>query len=712
MDQSSLYVVLLALSAGVSAFAASIAWGRRKIPGAASVVLFLLGLCVWSLTYGLFWASPSFMRPFWLNVTYFGVVSAPVAYFAFTLYQTGRHAWISRTRNRLLLSLVSVVTLILLWTDSYHGLFFGGKRTPDSSAFFDGGLFFWLSTLYLYGLMLAGTLLLFQAWRHSHPVFRSQAGLVLFAALLPWLSNIISLSGLNPLHGLDLTPMSFTLTGLIIAYSLYRTGLLDLAPVARSQVVDTMADSVIVVDAQQRIVDTNPAAVALLAALNTDVEGSAVGQRIDRLVPACADGWLETGQAEFTGRVVGPDGGDDLRSYRVTISPLVNGEGTRQGCVLVVSDVTHSKRMEAALQQNLTYFRAIFETSTDAVFILEAGSGRILDANARASEIYGYPRDELIGTGEITRFLTDIAPYRTTDALAWFRKARAEGPQTFEWLGRRKDNRHIWLDVTIRHAQLGDTERFVMTMNDITERKRTQQRDFELALERERVQILEHFIRDASHEFRTPLATIRTSLYLLARSQDPAYRQAKITQIDRQITRLTRLVEMQVTLTTLDSGVSLNLGSVDVNGLVRQSVEAERPNNQAGPCLTLALGADVGLLAADADLLDEALRHLIGNAIRHTDAGGVVTVRTSRQDDVVRIEIHDTGQGIPAEALPRIFDRFFRLDAAHTSAGFGLGLPIARRIIEAHGGQIDVSSQAGEGSVFTITLSVAQLPAN
>ena len=234
-EQSSVYVVLLALSAGVSAFTAWIAWSRRKIPGAYSVVFFLVGLCFWSLTYALFWAWALFMRPFWLNVTYFGVVTAPVAFFVFTLYQTGRRRWISRRRNLALLFVMPVVCLILLWTDPLHGIFFAGKQTAGSSVILDGGPGFWANLVYLYGLMLIGTVLLAQAWRQSHPVFRAQAGLVLFAALLPWVSNIISLSGLNPLHGLDLTPMSFTLTGLILTYSLYRTGLLDLAPVATAR---------------------------------------------------------------------------------------------------------------------------------------------------------------------------------------------------------------------------------------------------------------------------------------------------------------------------------------------------------------------------------------------------------------------------------------------------------------------------------------------
>ena len=705
-EQSSVYVVLLALSAGVSAFTAWIAWSRRKIPGAYSVVFFLVGLCFWSLTYALFWASPLFMRPFWLNVTYFGVVTAPVAFFVFTLYQTGRRRWISRRRNLALLFVMRVVCFILLRTDPLHVFFFAVKQTAGSSVILDGGPGFWANLVYLYGLMLIGTVLLAQAWRQSHPVFRAQAGLVLFAALLPWVSNIISLSGLNPLHGLDLTPMSFTLTGLILTYSLYRTGLLDLAPVARSQVVETMTDSVIVIDGRQRIIDTNPAADALLAALSGSQQ-SPVGQPLDRLLPAWAHGPANSPLTEFTAHVSGVGGADEQeRSFRVAISPLLNAHGVRQGTVLVGSDVTEQKRLEAALQQNLTYLRAIFETSTDAIFILEADTGRILDTNVRATEIFGYTREALIDSNDMNLFLTGTEPYTKANALVFFQRARNEGPQAFEWLGRSQQNEQLWLDMRIRHARLGDTERFVMTVNDITERKRTQQRDFELALERERVQILEHFIRDASHEFRTPLATIRTSLYLLGRSDEPAHRQRKMAQIDREVTRLTRLIEMQVTLTALDSGLALDVQPVDLNGLVRKCAETERDSIETTPRLELDLADDVGLIDMDADLMREALRQLVDNAIQYSDAGGVVTVSTRRHCNTIQIEIRDSGRGISAQVLPHIFDRFFRVDSAHTSPGFGLGLPIAKRIVEAHGGQVSVASQAGQGSVFTVALPV------
>ncbi|MBK8022356.1 MAG: sensor histidine kinase [Chloroflexi bacterium] len=104
----------------------------------------------------------------------------------------------------------------------------------------------------------------------------------------------------------------------------------------------------------------------------------------------------------------------------------------------------------------------------------------------------------------------------------------------------------------------------------------------------------------------------------------------------------------------------------------------------------------------------EALRQLSDNAAHFTPEGGLVSVSTYQLDDHLSIEIRDTGCGIADADLPKIFNRFFRLDNAHTSAGFGLGLPLARRIVEMHGGSISVTSQIGRGSTFRITLPIGK----
>ena len=128
--------------------------------------------------------------------------------------------------------------------------------------------------------------------------------------------------------------------------------------------------------------------------------------------------------------------------------------------------------------------------------------------------------------------------------------------------------------------------------------------------------------------------------------------------------------------------------------------------------MTEADGAPADLtVTADYGRLDQILNNLLANALRHTPEGGTVTVRATPSDGGVRLLVSDTGEGIPPADLPYVFDRFWRGDRARThgeGAGSGLGLAIARQLVEAHGGEIEVSSEVGKGTVFTITLSASR----
>lgn len=702
------YALLLLSAAGVLLFTAALVWRRRHVSGGYPVLIFVTGMFVWSLTYAIYWIAPTTSRIAWLNSTYFGVVIAPGAFFAFTLVHSGRQHWISG-RRAWLLTIQPIVTLLLLWTDPLHGLFYAGKQTPESSVIFDGGPWFWFHISYSYGLMLIGIVLLVRTVIRSHSVFRHQAALVLCGGLLPLVSNIISLVGLNPLPGLDLTPLSFSLTGLIITYSLYRSALLDLAPVARNQIVERLSEAVIVVDVQGRIVDFNPAAAALMARMAAEqgvaLTGSLVGNSIQRFLPQWND-WLSADKPiEFN--ITPVSGSGPQTTLRLAISTLRDRRAAQHGQILVLTDITDAKRQERDLRESLAYFQAIFEASNDALFICDGSTGIILDINQRASELYGYSREEIIGSRNLGQFTTGDEPYTSENGVEYFRRARDNGPQAFEWLGRTKDGRQIWLDMQIRYVRLVSENRFLVRVSDITERKRALEREFDLALEKERSAILSHFIQDASHEFLTPLASIQTGLYLLNRTEDARRREEKTHDIEREVGRISHLVSMLVSLTQLDSGIEFDPAPTDINLLVQQAV-TNISLDRSGLLLEFHLSDEPGLVSVDRKWMHEALIQLLDNARRFTPKGGTITLRTGRINSDAFIEIRDTGIGLNPVNLERIFDRFFRLDDAHTSPGFGLGLPIAKRIVELHGGHLTATSEVGKGSIFTIHLPLTR----
>jgi two-component system OmpR family sensor kinase/two-component system sensor histidine kinase BaeS len=223
---------------------------------------------------------------------------------------------------------------------------------------------------------------------------------------------------------------------------------------------------------------------------------------------------------------------------------------------------------------------------------------------------------------------------------------------------------------------------------------------------------------DVAHELRTPLHIIQGNLEgVLDGVYEPTEEHIGATLDETRA--LARLVDDLRTLSLAEAGqLPLVWETVDVAGLLADvSTSFSGQAKAAGIDLRVELatgnseGTDPGStfikITADAGRLDQVLGNLLSNALRHTPAGGAITLQGEPTHDGIRIIVRDTGQGIPAEDLPYIFDRFWRGDRSrsHTGgAGSGLGLAIARQLVYAHGGHIDVESQPGQGTTFTIEL--------
>jgi heavy metal sensor kinase len=220
------------------------------------------------------------------------------------------------------------------------------------------------------------------------------------------------------------------------------------------------------------------------------------------------------------------------------------------------------------------------------------------------------------------------------------------------------------------------------------------------------------FTADASHELRTPLTAVKGQVEVaLQKERSPeAYRQV-LQAVNEEVERLIRLVGSLLTLARADAGqIPVAFETVNLGGVVAGAVEQVHPAaSQRGVELKVVSSPAV-TLQADEDLLLQLLLNLLDNAIKYTPAGGQVTVGWNVRGRQVELWIGDTGIGIADEHLPRLFDRFYRVDKARSRAegGTGLGLSICRWIAEVHGGSISVESTPGQGSTFTIRLPTSQ----
>jgi len=223
-------------------------------------------------------------------------------------------------------------------------------------------------------------------------------------------------------------------------------------------------------------------------------------------------------------------------------------------------------------------------------------------------------------------------------------------------------------------------------------------------------QLRRNMVADVAHELRTPLSNIRG--YLEAVNDGVMKPDAEAIQsLNEEATRLARLVDELQELSLAEAGeLKLVCQAEDISKLVSQSVLAFQAQAASkGVSLSIDLAEELPPVNIDSQRMAQVLHNLLDNAVAHTESDGHVTISTTQKDEWIEVAVTDTGEGIPDEDLPNIFERFYRVDKSRTRAtgGTGLGLTIAKRLIEAHGGSIKVHSELGKGSRFTFTLPIS-----
>ncbi|MFN8388127.1 MAG: diguanylate cyclase [Anaerolineales bacterium] len=319
---------------------------RNHATGASSLITLMFSLCWWDVTYGLFLANtPALYSNFWLHVVYIGVVFTPPSVLWFVMQILGLTAW-SRPPFVISLYAISALVLTLVITDSRHGLFFGGREITNAEMILSGGPIFWANLAYSYTLMLTSLFILTHRFRKATGIYRKQLGIILLGVGIPWISNLIFVSGLSPLPKVDTTPLSFTVTGMIFTYALLRFRLLEIIPIARDVLIENMSDGVIVLDSQNRLVDFNPAA---LQSLELD-QPPQMGQPASEIFAK----WAELAQDFSSVNDVRVELTFDqpVRAFLdLKISSLYDHNSNFLGRLIVWRDITPLKNAQAELQE-------------------------------------------------------------------------------------------------------------------------------------------------------------------------------------------------------------------------------------------------------------------------------------------------------------------------------------------------------------------------
>ncbi len=386
----------------------------------------------------------------------------------------------------------------------------------------------------------------------------------------------------------------------------------------------------------------------------------------------------------------------EVRSRIITY----HGQSVR---VIAMRDITQSK-------QSSEQIKNLFDSLDRVFYSFDARDNHVIQISSGCEKLYGYTPQEfyddvslstkLIHHEDLPRFIEDFS--QITAAQHDIRPFRIV----------RKNGEIRWVEILIIpvYNAANELTRFDGLVTDITERRQIEAEQREFQSERERSLVLRQFITDASHDLRTPLATLYTSLYLLRRVSPIDENISRyLNTLEEQTKHLSRVLDDLFTMSRLDSPeMYVEKHPLDINQVMDNVVNGQKPI-AAQKQLTLDyFPAESSLLVmADKDYLLMALNHVVRNAVQYTPTEGSVTIRICPYNEAqAQIEVSDTGIGIQPSEMESIFDRFYRSDRARKadSGGVGLGLPLARKIVEIHEGTIEAESKPGEGSIFRITL--------
>ncbi|MDD5590536.1 MAG: PAS domain S-box protein [Dehalococcoidales bacterium] len=398
----------------------------------------------------------------------------------------------------------------------------------------------------------------------------------------------------------------------------------------------------------------------------------------------------------------------------ITVSPLIDDNGIMIGTVHLARDVTGRKTAEAAHKTSEEKLRLIFQSASEGIACSDL-NGNISEANDPALRLFGYgSKEEIIGHNFFEFIIPEDIERAGKNIEMTLTLGRATG---VEYTFLKKDGARFpgELNASVLNDASGKPAGFVAVFSDITERKQheialVESYRHELATRRELEEERRRRIRFTHwlvHELKTPLTPMVASSEMLTRTvTGPG-----LLRLSRNIYNGTMSLEKRVNelldLARIEIGeMKLNPQPVDIINLIRETVERmSQMKNERRQSISCRLPGSLPQINADPHRLEQVLMNLIGNAFKHTPPESTVTVSARQEKDDLVIEVQDNGPGISKTAQKRLFDPYFHSRAASDiEEGLGLGLPIARHIVDLHGGRIWVKSKTGQGSTFGFSL--------
>lgn len=744
------YALPLFVSASLAVVLAVLAWRRRPTTGASTLAVLMLAMVFWCITYALELLSADILsKLFWVKGQYIAIVAIPVLWVVFVLQYTGREHLLTR-RNLALLCFLPVLTVLLVWTNSWHGLIHRSVSLDTSRGFsllqITYGPFFWLHGFYIYALIFAAALMLLRNTLSGTHLQRRQATLLLVAVLIPVVGNVLYLLRVGPAPLIDLTPILFTVAGLLAVWSLFRFRLLDITPVARDMLIEGMTDGVVVVDDHYRAIDLNPAAKGMLGVTAHE----AIGLPVNAVLPLRPESFSRSGADSSTHfeAVLGKSG----RFVDLQISPLKPHSRRPRGWLVVMRDITDRKRAEqaernqrnfaealrhasAALTNTLSLDEVLDHIMDEIKLVIPHDACRVLLVQgdvATVARSRGYAERGLsdwyanlrlvISDTENLRVMYQtgqpMAIPDTHDFPGWIRMPEVEWLRSYAGAPMIVNGAVIGflnLDSGVpgfyNHEHAQRLQAFADQASIALENARLYSSLQETNVELEfALQSREEMIQNVSHELRTPLTLVMGYIEFLMGQQMGELNSDQISALNvmlQQSRRLHFMVNSLLALQTFNPK-KLMLEPVYLDRWLPQAVNPWlRVAQESGHPIHTTFEEALGPVNIAADFLELVIGNLLDNAVKFSPNGGAIEISAARSSCNAVISVTDHGIGIRQDKLDRIFDRFFQIDGTSTRrfGGIGIGLALCQAIVQAHGGQIQAESPGpGLGATFCVAL--------
>ncbi len=509
-----------------------------------------------------------------------------------------------------------------------------------------------------------------------------------------------------------LGPLLATAAGITDAYrQRARSRAVEDALGERDRILRTIVDHapgiIYLKDVAGRYVVYNRAGAEILGLTSDEIVGRVDADLLD--AQAAAEVRREDERAMAGNRTLSHEATFDVGGRRRTFlsqkSPWLADDGSVRGVIGIMTDITEWAWTAAALERERkllarseSLLTGIIVSAGEAI-VTSDSQGRILSFNPAAEAMFGHDAASVIGQPvEIIVPREGQAEHRERVKL---RAQGIRGPAAGRWTrvtGLRSDGTTIPVEVFISEVSRADDRRIVALIRDLTEHVRIEQ-------------MKDDFVSVVSHELRTPLTSIRGALGLILGGAvgEVAPQAQKLIEVAHDNSgRLVRLTNDLLDLQKVDAGrMTYRFVVTDLTKVARRTIAAIEPlATTRGVRLELIAPEAALFVSVDPDRISQVLTNLIGNAVAVSGSGAPVMIRIVDEDDAAGIDVEDRGPGIAEEDRERVWEKFLRIEsgASARTRGTGIGLPLARALVEAHGGTLDFVSCVGEGTTFKVRI--------